>query len=164
MAWIDDRIWCHPKFTDLSPAAAWVWVKAVAYSTGFATKGHLTTGQQRTVGSDKRIRRELVAAGVWDEAADGGVTIHDWDDHNSKRDDRREKERVRLRAYRERTRTERSTERETVRSTDAVRTRVDGSDGSEGSSKAFARANLGGVPEPEQPREFAIPAILVKEI
>lgn len=168
MAWIDDRIWCHTKFSDLSDRAAWVWVKSVAYSTGLSTRGVLTKGQQKLVGSSATVRVQLVAAGLWDEGDDGSVAIHDWADHNSKRDERRVRERERLRARRK---SERETkdgtqdERATVRSTEASATRVDGSegsDGSEGRPKAV-RARLA-VIESEQPRDFEIPPNLVRDI
>ncbi len=96
MAWIDDRIWCHPKFVDLSDRAHRVYVDGLAYSAGFSCRGHLSPGQQRKIGSDAKARRELIEARLWDENGDGAsVYIHDWDDHNGKRDARREADRVR---------------------------------------------------------------------
>jgi hypothetical protein len=99
MAWIDDRIWCHPKFIDLSPHAFSVWVKGAAYATGFGTRGILTAGAQKAVGSDTKAVRELVAAGLWTQHGTD-VHYHDWDDHNGKRDDRRDRERQRKREAR----------------------------------------------------------------
>lgn len=100
MAWVDDRIWCHPKFADLSPAARWLWVCGVTYSSGFATKGALSRGQQQTIGTTKKTLVELVQAGLWEPLEDGSVQIHDWDEHNSKRDERRAKDRERKRRER----------------------------------------------------------------
>ena len=101
MAWIDDRIWCHPKFSDLSSHAFAAWCKGVAYSSGMSTAGHLTAGQQKLIGADSRARRELVAAGLWDVNGDGeSVVIHDWNDHNGKRDARRAADRERKRRQR----------------------------------------------------------------
>jgi hypothetical protein len=94
MAWVDDRIWCHPKFADLSDAAFRLYVNGVAYSSGHLTRGLLSDGMQRTIGASKRTRLELVNGELWDEVA-AGVYIHDWDEHNGKRDDRRERDRVR---------------------------------------------------------------------
>lgn len=103
MAWLDDRVWCHPKTADLSSAAFAAWVKGIAYSSGMGTKGHLTAGQQKLIGGQGRARAELIAAGLWSENGDGtSVEIHDWDDHNGTRDKKREKERERLREYRRR--------------------------------------------------------------
>jgi hypothetical protein len=100
LAWLDDRVWCKPKFTDLSDRAFRVWVSGVCYSAGFARKGYLTAGQQKTVGADAKVRRELVAAQCWEERDDGVVYIHDWDEHNAKRDRAREKDRERKRLSR----------------------------------------------------------------
>lgn len=98
MAWIDDRIWCHEKFTDLSGDAFAAYVKGLAYSSGMMTKGHLTPGQMRLVGGPKDARA-LIAAGLWDVNGNG-VSIHDWDEHNGKRDARKEAERERKRERR----------------------------------------------------------------
>lgn len=101
MAWIDDRIWCHPKFNRLTPSAFATYVRAVAYSSGMSTSGHLDAATQKLVGGTTRVRDELVAAGLWDINGDGRtVAIHDWDDHNSKRDERRAKDRERKREWR----------------------------------------------------------------
>lgn len=101
MAWIDDRVWCHPKLADLPPAVAWTWVKSVAYSAGMGTKGHLSAGQQKLIGSTPKLRAALLQAGLWDaNGQPGGIVIHDWDEHNEKRDERREKDRERKRKAR----------------------------------------------------------------
>ncbi len=101
MAWLDDRVWCHPKTADLSNAAFAAWVKGIAYSSGMGTAGHLTAGQQKLVGGTGGARRELLAVGLWDENGDGtSIEIHDWDEHNGARDDRRERERERKRKAR----------------------------------------------------------------
>lgn len=101
MAYIDDRIWCHGKFADLSDHAFAVYVKALAYSSGMECKGHLTSGQQRLIGGTAKARRELISARLWDENGDGqSVYIHDWDEHNSKRDERRAADRERKRKLR----------------------------------------------------------------
>lgn len=125
MAWLDDRIWCHPKFTGCSKPARWSYVAGVCYSTGFQTRGFLTVGQLRTIGVVARERRELVAAGLWDELPDGSVQVHDWDEHNSRRDERRAADRERKSRQRERDRS---------RVTSAVTARVEGSEGSESKS------------------------------
>lgn len=95
MAWIDDRVWCHPKFTDISDRAFRTHINGIAYSTGFGTRGTLTAGQQKTIGSDAKIRRELVVALLWDELEAGSVAIHNWHEHNGKRDARRAADRER---------------------------------------------------------------------
>lgn len=99
MAWIDDRAWCHPKLSDLSDRAWRTYFSGIAYSSGMGTKGVLTVAQQQLVRSTARVRRELVEAGLWDDLGDA-VSIHDWDDHNGKRDERRAKDRERKRVER----------------------------------------------------------------
>lgn len=98
MAWVDDRIWCHGKFLPLSDKAFRVWVHSLGYAGGFATKGHLDLQQQRIIGSTPKVRAELISGGLWDENGDGkSIVVHDWDEHNGKRDERREKDRERKR-------------------------------------------------------------------
>lgn len=101
MAWIDDRIWCHPKFNHLTAQAFAAYVRSVAYSSGMSTQGRLDPATQKLVGGTRRVKAELVDAGLWDENGDGNtVHIHDWNDHNGKRDERRAKDRERKRAMR----------------------------------------------------------------
>jgi hypothetical protein len=101
MAWIDDRLWCHPKIADLSDHAFAALVKAIAYSSGMATNGHLTPGQQKLVGGDTKAKAELLAAGLWHLNGDGeSIDINDWDEHNGARDERRVRERERMRKAR----------------------------------------------------------------
>ena len=126
MAWLDDRVWCHPKVADVSDRSFRVWVNGMAYSSGFGTRGVLTAGQQRTIGADARVRRELIAAGLWDET-DDGVVIHDWDEHNAKRDARRAADRERKRAARS---------KGTSAGPSAGQKCVEGSEGSEGSDRS----------------------------
>lgn len=96
MAWVDDRLWCHPKFADISDKAFRAYVNGVAYSSGFACLGHLTEGQQKTIGVTPAIRRELITAGLWDTNGDGAaILIHDWEVHNGKRDARKAADRER---------------------------------------------------------------------
>ncbi len=143
MGWIDDRIYCHPKVLRVSKPARWTYVAGIAYSSGWGTRGVLEASALEAIGCDKKTRADLVAAGLWDEI-DGVVLIHDWEDHNGRRDDRRTRERERLRTLRERQRnavqTQDSTQYE--RATDAPATRVDGSEGSDGSEELGALALL----------------------
>lgn len=104
MAWIDDRVWCHPKLVDIPPAARWVWVAGVAYSSGFGTRGLLSPGQQQQIGATANTRKRLIEIGLWDEMPAGHIRIHDWDEHNDKRDERRAKDRERKREQRARER------------------------------------------------------------
>ncbi len=97
MAWLDERIWCHAKTVDLSDRAFRVYVHGIAYSSGFERAGLLTAGQQRTIGSDAQARGELIAAGLWEEAIDDAIQIHNWRERNDKRDERKARDRERKR-------------------------------------------------------------------
>ncbi len=101
MAWLDDRVWCHPKIVGLSANAFRAHINAIAYSSGFGTAGVLSAGQQKIIGASGRDRRELVAAELWDQVDAGGIQIHDWDEHNGKRDARRAADRERKRQERD---------------------------------------------------------------
>ena len=140
MAWIDDRIYCHPKVLMVSKPARWTYIAGIAYSAGWGTQGVLERSALSAIGSTNNLRKELVAQGLWDEVA-GVILIHDWNEHNEKRDSRR-------RADRERKRTARSTGISTGMSagqsadkradklrTGALPARVDGSEGSDGSEE-----------------------------
>ena len=100
MAWLDERVWCHPKFTDLSNGAFRVYWNSVAYSSGMETKGVLSAAQQKLVGCTPKIRRELVDGRLWDVLRGESVSVHDWDDHNEKRDAKKAADRERKRAER----------------------------------------------------------------
>ncbi len=100
MAWLDERIWCHEKMTDLSDRAFRVYVHGISYSSGFERGGLLTTGQQRTIGSDDEVRAELISARLWLDDTDGAIQIHNWRERNEKRDERKARDRERKRSAR----------------------------------------------------------------
>jgi hypothetical protein len=101
MAWTDDRLWCHPKYVGLTVNAKLALRHSFEYASGMSTHGKLTAAQQSLVGAKPATRRELIAAGWWDLNGDGEtVMIHDWDEHNGVRDERKAKARERMRAYR----------------------------------------------------------------
>lgn len=114
MAWIDNRIWAHPKLLACTPRARWVYVAGLAYSAGFSTRGTLTKSHQKAIGSTAKTRQELVQNLLWHESETerGSVEINDWDEHNEKRDDaleaRRQADRDRKHRERERRRTDKS--------------------------------------------------------
>ena len=118
MAWLDDRVWAHPKVVGVSDRAFRVWASGICYSSGFGTRGVLAPSVQRQLGATKQVKEELVAAGLWEPGEDGLVEIHDWLDHNDARDNRREKDRLRKREERARKRaTEDDPEEHDVRRT-----------------------------------------------
>lgn len=100
MAWLDDRIWCHPKVMNVPREARWEYAAAICYSSGFGTSGHLSAGQLAIIECAAKDRDLLVKVGLWDDAGDGGIRIHDWDEHNAKRDKRRADDRERKRRSR----------------------------------------------------------------
>lgn len=145
MAWVDDRIWCHPKFTDLSAPAFRAYIQGVAYSCGMNTRGHLSGEQQRLVGGSPKVRSELEKAGLWDANPSGGIDIHDWDEHNGKRDERRA-------ADRERKRLARAKERDGQARTSARPSRGTSAGQSAGRSTLAARVDGSDRVTDEEPR------------
>ena len=148
MAWLDDRAWCHPKLVNLTDRSFRVHINAISYSAGMGLRGTISPAQQKLLGADKRVRRELVTAGLWVDQDGGTVCINDWDEHNGRRDDRRAKDRERKRQARKTERQSAGTSagqsQGTSRGTSTRPARVEGSEGSEGSDKTFL---------PSKPRE-----------
>lgn len=132
MAWTDDRIWCHPKFVGITDKAFRAYICANSYSSGYLCRGHLTRAQVKTLGVTARVRRELIDAGLWHGDDDGGIRINDWDEHNGKRDDRREKDRIRKQAARRAERQSTGTSAGQSAGQSTLAARVEGSEGSEG--------------------------------
>lgn len=100
MAWLDDRMWAHPKIARLSDPAFRAWVSSICYSSGFGTRGRLERAHQRLIGASTRARNELVNCGLWIEADSGAIQIRDWQEHNDRLDERRAKDRERKRLAR----------------------------------------------------------------
>ena len=116
MAYLDDRFWCHPKLAGLSHRAFRAYVNSITYSSGMNTRGMLTSAQVALVCPQdgpqdsprevlrtkcvESMKRELFDSLLWDELTNGSIKVHDWDDHNSKRDERKEKDRLRKREER----------------------------------------------------------------
>jgi len=98
MAYLDDRIWVHPKWVCLSNASFRIAVTGLCYAHGFGTGGALTKSVLRTIGASKSNVEEIVASGLW-ERDGNGVRIHDWADYN---DDERAARKRKLDADRQR--------------------------------------------------------------
>lgn len=156
MAWLDDRVWCHPKVVGLSDRAFRVHVCGIAYSSGFSTAGVLTSAQQGLVGATARQRAELIGAGLWDELEQGSVLIHDWDEHNGKRDARRAAERERMRRTRSEQRARSSANNNANKPANRRVLTGDGSEGSEGSDVSPRAVNA---VRGERPPDFTIPEL-----
>lgn len=127
MAWIDDRIWCHPKIVGLTDKAKVAYTFGLAYSSGMGTSGHLDPSIQRLLGATTKTRNELVKAGLWHLNGDGRtVVIHDWEEHNGLRDKRRAKDRERKRAYRAQQRASAGHDADSPRTRPKMSVRTDG--------------------------------------
>lgn len=114
MAWLDDRVRDHPKFVGLDPRAFQLWVHALCYCSQHGTGGSLDAAIA-ALRIPKTIVRELVKRQIWDEE-DGGFWVHDWQEHNEKRDaardEKREQARARQRKHREKVKASRVTPRD----------------------------------------------------
>lgn len=106
MAWLDDRIRDHPKIVRASAPAFRHWALALCYCSAHGTEGRLDQAV-KALNVPRKIIRELVSLQLWDQEPDG-LWVHDWQEHNAKRDekivDRRTQDRERQRRHRERVR------------------------------------------------------------
>ena len=139
MAWLDDRLYVHPKWVGLSLRAWKVGVTAILYSHGFGLYGKLEPSQVRAIGCTEVTRSELIGAGLWETDGET-VLIHDWDEHNGNRDRKLEERRQ---TDRERKRKEREALKAEKRPQDVQRTSEESPSGKSGmSSRAGAGARL----------------------
>lgn len=108
MAWLDDRLRDHPKIIKASPIAFRHWALALCYCSAHGTEGRLDEAV-KALNVPKRIVDELVELRLWDREPDG-LWVHDWQEHNDKRDakvsERREQARLRQQRHRARVRGE----------------------------------------------------------
>jgi hypothetical protein len=105
VAFLDDRVWCHPKWAALSPDAAWIGIRAICYAHGFRTRGTLNETALRMIGATDVTTDELVTVGLWERnGAGNAVAIHDWADYNDdeRLDRQRDLTRDRVRRHRAR--------------------------------------------------------------
>lgn len=99
---LDDGFAQHPKILGISDGALRSLIASMCHCARYLTDGHVSDAVVRTIASTK-IRRELVSAGLWDEAA-GGIGVHDFGDWNPSReqvDAKRASDRERQRRHRE---------------------------------------------------------------
>jgi hypothetical protein len=102
MAWfkLNDEMPEHPKFVRAGVEAGWLYVCGLAYASRLLTDGFIPEGVVSRLSAVRNARREaeaLVAAGLWERAADG-FQIHDYLEHQESA------ERVRGRRQRDRAR------------------------------------------------------------
>lgn len=79
---LSGRFWRHPKALALSPAAGWLWTRALSYVVDQRTDGVVATPALRALEPKhgKKLAAELVEAGLWELHASGHV-FHDFADH-----------------------------------------------------------------------------------
>jgi hypothetical protein len=94
----------HPKIAGLPDGAFRLWVAGLAYCQKFLTDGVISDAALRGLrGYTAKRRDELVIVGLWD-AADNGVSVHDYLDWNVSREhvlNSREQSRERLKKHKE---------------------------------------------------------------
>lgn len=86
MTWakLDDAFPDHPKVASLSDSAFRLHVGAICYAARFLTDGRIPFAVLPRLGGTEATERELIAAGLWEEA-EGGWEIHDYLDFNPSR-------------------------------------------------------------------------------
>src|SRR6266511_515529 len=79
MAWtkLDDGFADHPKVAPLSDPAFRAFVAGLCFANRYLTDGVLPGHAVAKIATAK-VHKELVAAGLWRELEDGGVSIHDF--------------------------------------------------------------------------------------
>ncbi|WP_298330398.1 HNH endonuclease signature motif containing protein [Haloactinopolyspora sp.] len=95
MAWVylDDHFDEHPKVLLAREAhrdAPWLFVAGLCYCRRGDTDGLIIAPQiPRLITSyTAAVKRALLAAGLWDDAGDGSVRVHDWSEWNRTKDER----------------------------------------------------------------------------
>jgi hypothetical protein len=107
MPWvrIDEHAMSHPKIAGLSDGAFRLWVQALAHCQNFLTDGLVKAVALRGMSAyNPKRRSELVTAGLWIEATDAGIQVHDylqWNDSREHVSAIREREKDRKRKWRE---------------------------------------------------------------
>ena len=91
MAWNDDRLRDHPKINRVSAHALKHWLFALCYCSQYGTAGQLDDAV-RVLRIPPKTVAELVEIGLWDDDEDG-LWVHDWQEHNEKRDEAIEQKR-----------------------------------------------------------------------
>lgn len=112
MSWakLDDGMWSHPKFLDLSNGAIGVWAKALSWSAQQLRDGAIPRALKAMMRATDAEVAELVNAELWDETEDGWQ-IHDYLAFNPSRESvlaERDKGKERAKASHARRRKEKS--------------------------------------------------------
>jgi hypothetical protein len=75
----------HPKVAELSDRAFRALIASWCYAARFETDGYLPEQAQRAVGMNNKLAGELEAAGLLHRNG-AGWHVHDWDEHQRRRD------------------------------------------------------------------------------
>lgn len=86
MSWVrmDDTLDDHPKVAGCSDAAFRVWIRCIFYASRLRTDGVVPRAIFSRLGATKKVRDELLGAGLLDEHEDG-VSVHDYLDFQESR-------------------------------------------------------------------------------
>ncbi len=87
MSWarVDDGLFEHPKFADLSDRAKLLYIASLVYGNKHLTDGVIPPSGLRLIrawaNASKSHVNELVASGLWELSLEGH-RVHDWADYN----------------------------------------------------------------------------------
>lgn len=76
---VDDGMWGHPKFDDVSDAAVALWTRAGSWCCRYLTDGVVPASRVIQLRGNEAAADELVRAGLW-RRVEGGFCFHDWSD------------------------------------------------------------------------------------
>lgn len=88
-AQLSNGLWLNDKANELldaDPRAFGMWVMSLSYASDNMTDGVLNARALRRLGCDDRTRDALIECGMWEDAGDGCVRIHDYLEHNTGRE------------------------------------------------------------------------------
>ena len=88
-AQLSNGLWLNDKANELldaDPRAFGMWVMSLSYASDNMTDGVLKARALRRLGCDDRTRDALIECGMWEDAGDGCVRIHDYLRHNTSRE------------------------------------------------------------------------------
>lgn len=88
-AQLSNGLWLNDKANELmdaDPRAFGMWVMSLSYASDNMTDGVLNARALRRLGCDDRTRDAIIACGMWEDAGDGCVRIHDYLEHNMSRE------------------------------------------------------------------------------
>lgn len=88
-AQLSNGLWLNNKANELmdaDPRAFCMWVMSLSYASDNMTDGFLNVRALRRLGCDDQTRDTLIACGMWEDADDGCILVHDYLKHNLSRE------------------------------------------------------------------------------